>query len=173
MDLHHKPTHISPAPALRWRPRRRRDVRGKRKTQSERRISDRRIGTLSTLIANFGAGKEFPTFRTTGGVLQHRLTRMPDGEPGGRKLFISWQYPLLRANPYLSADESSGPTARTGIPSNLGSAQALEAKTFVSVNSVTPAKLGPLTSTSNARKNADSCRRIVLPNLCTDSYRLR
>ncbi len=41
-------------------------------------------------------------FATAGSVLGSRLTRIPDGEPGGRRLWISWQYPLLRANPYLT-----------------------------------------------------------------------
>jgi hypothetical protein len=30
------------------------------------------------------------------------LKRVPDGEPGGRRLWISWQIPLLRANPMLA-----------------------------------------------------------------------
>jgi hypothetical protein len=29
------------------------------------------------------------------------LQRVPDGEPGGRRLWISWQIPVLRANPAL------------------------------------------------------------------------
>jgi hypothetical protein len=29
------------------------------------------------------------------------LRRVPDGEPGGRRLWISWQIPVLRANPSL------------------------------------------------------------------------
>jgi len=29
------------------------------------------------------------------------LKRVPDGEPGGRRLWISWQIPVLRANPAL------------------------------------------------------------------------
>jgi hypothetical protein len=40
-------------------------------------------------------------FRTAGRLLGRRLKRIPDGEPGGRRLWISWQYPLLRANAYL------------------------------------------------------------------------
>lgn len=31
------------------------------------------------------------------------LKRVPDGEPGGRRLWISWQIPVLRANPSLEA----------------------------------------------------------------------
>ncbi len=30
------------------------------------------------------------------------LKRVPDGEPGGRRLWISWQIPVLRANPLLA-----------------------------------------------------------------------
>ena len=30
------------------------------------------------------------------------LKRIPDGEPGGRRLWISWQIPVLRANPCLA-----------------------------------------------------------------------
>jgi len=30
------------------------------------------------------------------------LKRIPDGEPGGRRLWISWQIPVLRANPSLT-----------------------------------------------------------------------
>src|SRR5215469_452547 len=40
-------------------------------------------------------------FRTAGTVLGRRLRRVPDGEPGGRRLWISWQYPLLRSLPFL------------------------------------------------------------------------
>ena len=43
-------------------------------------------------------------FRTAGTLLGRRLKRCPDGEPGGRRLWISWQYPLLRANAYLQID---------------------------------------------------------------------
>ena len=34
------------------------------------------------------------------------LRRVPDGEVGGRKLWISWQYPLLRASTFLRPDPS-------------------------------------------------------------------
>src|SRR5581483_7728178 len=51
---------------------------------------------------------------TVGRLLGPHLKRVPDGEPGGRRLWISWQYPLLRANPFLQvADEA--PTSSTGF----------------------------------------------------------
>ncbi len=40
-------------------------------------------------------------FRTCGRTLGRRLKRLPDGEPAGRRLWVSWQIPLLRASPYL------------------------------------------------------------------------
>ena len=41
-------------------------------------------------------------FATIGTALGPYLKRVPDGEPGGRRLWISWQIPVLRANPSLS-----------------------------------------------------------------------
>lgn len=45
-------------------------------------------------------------FRTAGSVLGRRLRRIPDGEPGGRRMWISWQYPFLRGQPFLRPDTS-------------------------------------------------------------------
>jgi methionine synthase II (cobalamin-independent) len=45
-------------------------------------------------------------FRTAGEMLGRRLRRVPDGEPGGRRLWISWQYPFLRAQSFLRPDPS-------------------------------------------------------------------
>ena len=53
-------------------------------------------------------------FRTLGSTLGTRLRRVPDGEPGGRRLWISWQYPLLRAQPFLKADPNA-PNQTTGF----------------------------------------------------------
>lgn len=40
-------------------------------------------------------------FATIGLHCGRYLKRIPDGEPGGRRLWISWQIPVLRANPSL------------------------------------------------------------------------
>jgi hypothetical protein len=40
-------------------------------------------------------------FATAGELLGPHLKRVPDGEPGGRRLWISFQIPVLRANPDL------------------------------------------------------------------------
>ena len=42
-------------------------------------------------------------FATIGQYCGPYLQRVPDGEPGGRRLWISWQIPVLRANPSLAA----------------------------------------------------------------------
>lgn len=41
-------------------------------------------------------------FATIGDQCGPYLKRVPDGEPGGRRLWISWQIPVLRANPSLA-----------------------------------------------------------------------
>jgi hypothetical protein len=53
-------------------------------------------------------------FRTVGGLLGPHLRRIPDGEVGGRRLWISWQYPLLRSSIFLRPDPSGAvrPTNR-------------------------------------------------------------
>lgn len=58
-------------------------------------------------------------FRTLGTTLGRRLRRVPDGEPGGRRLWISWQYPLLRAQPFLKADPNNPERATGFLPLSL------------------------------------------------------
>jgi hypothetical protein len=54
-------------------------------------------------------------FREVGTTCGRRLRRVPDGEPGGRRLWISWQWPLLRANAYLREAERQ-PAGYVGPP---------------------------------------------------------
>jgi hypothetical protein len=56
------------------------------------------------LVGSIGLGGVEEIFRTVGRRLGGRLRRVPDGEIGGRRLWISWQYPLLRASPFLVPD---------------------------------------------------------------------
>jgi hypothetical protein len=53
-------------------------------------------------------------FHVCGTALGKRLKRIPDGEPGGRRLWISWQYPLLRASPFLAVGQAP-PSVATGF----------------------------------------------------------
>ncbi|HUN74912.1 MAG TPA: hypothetical protein VMU40_10390 [Steroidobacteraceae bacterium] len=55
------------------------------------------------LVGAIGLDTVSETFATVGRILGNRLVRVPDGEPGGRRMWIAWQFPLLRANPYLQA----------------------------------------------------------------------
>jgi len=64
------------------------------------------------LVGSVGLDSVPDVFRTLGRVLGRRLRRVPDGEVGGRRLWVSWQYPLFRANAFLAATENARP--RTG-----------------------------------------------------------
>ena len=58
------------------------------------------------LVGSIGLDTVENVFNVVGKKLGPYLKRIPDGEIGGRRIWISWQYPLLRANPYLAPDPS-------------------------------------------------------------------
>ena len=66
------------------------------------------------LVGSIGLPTVEDVFRVVGQRLGPILRRIPDGDVGGRKLWISWQYPLLLANPGLAPDPSGAvrPTNR-------------------------------------------------------------
>jgi hypothetical protein len=66
------------------------------------------------LVGSIGLDTVDEVFGTVGRQLGPYLRRVPDGEVGGRKLWISWQYPLLRASAFLRPDPSGAirPTNR-------------------------------------------------------------
>lgn len=66
------------------------------------------------LVGSVGLSGPDKVFRMAGRLLDGRLKRVPDGEPGGRRLWISWQYPLLRSYAFLRPDPSGAvrPTNR-------------------------------------------------------------
>jgi hypothetical protein len=66
------------------------------------------------LVGSIGLDNVEEVFRSAGKLLGPYLRRVPDGEVGGRRLWISWQYPLLRASAYLRPDPSGAvrPTKR-------------------------------------------------------------
>jgi hypothetical protein len=59
------------------------------------------------LVGSIGLDTVDDVFTTVGTLLGPRLKRVPDGEPGGRRAWISWQYPLLMVNPFLRIDENT------------------------------------------------------------------
>jgi hypothetical protein len=58
------------------------------------------------LVGSIGLDTVEDIFRVVGKELGPHLRRVPDGEVGGRRLWISWQYPLLRASVFLRPDPS-------------------------------------------------------------------
>jgi hypothetical protein len=68
------------------------------------------------LVGSVGLEGPEAVFRTVGRLLGQRLRRVPDGEPGGRRLWTSWQYPLLRSYAFLRPDPSGAVRPTTKFP---------------------------------------------------------
>src|SRR3954451_9850496 len=51
-----------------------------------------------------------------GAALGARLRGIPGGEPGPRRLWVSFQYPLLRSSPFLRPDPSGALRKTSGFP---------------------------------------------------------
>jgi hypothetical protein len=68
------------------------------------------------LVGSIGLDSVEEVFRTVGRKLGRRLKRIPDGEPGPRRLWVSFQYPVLRASPYLRPDPSGEVRPTSGFP---------------------------------------------------------
>ena len=68
------------------------------------------------LVGSIGLDTVEEVYRTVGELLGRRIRRVPDGEPGGRRLWISWQYPLLRASPFLKIDAEADKVKSTLVP---------------------------------------------------------
>jgi hypothetical protein len=61
-------------------------------------------------VGSIGLDSVEEVFATAGATLKQSLKRCPDGEVGGRKLWISYQWPVLRATSFLE------PASDTAIP---------------------------------------------------------
>lgn len=68
------------------------------------------------LVGSIGLESVEHVFSTIGRALRPAIKRIPDGEPGSRRLWISYQYPLLRASPFLRPDPSGAVRASSGFP---------------------------------------------------------
>lgn len=64
------------------------------------------------LVGSVGLDSVEEVFATAGRLLGARLKRIPDGEPGGRRVWTSWQYPVFLGSPFLATDERPQPPAR-------------------------------------------------------------
>jgi methionine synthase II (cobalamin-independent) len=68
------------------------------------------------LVGSVGLDSVDEIFRTVGRKLGQRLKRVPDGEVGPRRLWASFQYPLLRSSPFLRPDPSGAVRATSKFP---------------------------------------------------------
>ncbi len=68
------------------------------------------------LVGSIGLDTVDEVFSSVGPLLGRRLRRIPDGEPGPRRLWVSFQYPLLRSSPYLRPDPSGAVRKTSGFP---------------------------------------------------------
>jgi len=59
------------------------------------------------LVGSIGLDSVEEVFAACGSTLGPYLKRVPDGEPGARRLWTNWQFPLLRASPFLQPDVST------------------------------------------------------------------
>jgi methionine synthase II (cobalamin-independent) len=67
------------------------------------------------LVGSIGLDSVDDVFRTVGRTLGRRLRRVPDGEQGPRRLWISFQYPLLLASPFLKPDPGGAHRKNSGF----------------------------------------------------------
>ncbi len=87
-------------------------------------------------------------FATCGKILGKRLARIPDGEPGGRRLWISYQMPVLRANLALQTPAGGppslglAPTKREDGEHRRGNPSALELRPGMTAKDVKFPELG-------------------------------
>jgi len=59
------------------------------------------------LVGSIGLDTVPEVLAAAGKTVGPFLKRVPDGEVGGRRLWISFQYPVLRGNPFLQPDTSA------------------------------------------------------------------
>jgi methionine synthase II (cobalamin-independent) len=68
------------------------------------------------LVGSIGLDSVEEVFRTVGPKLGKRLRRIPDGEQGPRRLWVSFQYPFLRSSPFLRPDPNGALRKTSGFP---------------------------------------------------------
>jgi methionine synthase II (cobalamin-independent) len=74
------------------------------------------VPTQVHLVGSIGLATVEEVFGTVGPKLGRRLKRIPDGEPGPRRLWVSFQYPMLRSSPFLRPDPSGALRKTSGFP---------------------------------------------------------
>jgi len=56
------------------------------------------------LCGSIGLDSVDGVLAAVGRLLKDHVVRVPDGEPGGRRLWIGWQYAVVRSSPYLEIE---------------------------------------------------------------------
>ena len=79
-------------------------------------MTDERPPCHVHLVGSIGLDSVDEVFRTVGPKLGRRLKRIPDGEQGPRRLWVSFQYPFLRSSPFLRPDPSGALRKTSGFP---------------------------------------------------------
>ena len=134
------------------------DTGARRRLDPPRRLKENSVVPSKVhLVGSIALNSVDEVFETAGSILGRRLRRIPDGEPGGRRLWISWQYPLLRSLPFLKADTSH--PNQTSASCLSSSPKALRQATFVFPSLAMPGKHARLIRTSWPLASAASCRR--------------
>ena len=67
------------------------------------------------LVGSIGLDSVEVVFKVAGRTLGRRLKRVPDGEQGPRRLWISFQYPFLLASPFLKPDPGGAHRKNSGF----------------------------------------------------------
>jgi hypothetical protein len=67
------------------------------------------------LVGSIGLDSVEEVFKVAGRTLGRRLKRVPDGEQGPRRLWISFQYPFLLASPFLKPDPGGAHRKNSGF----------------------------------------------------------
>lgn len=79
-------------------------------------MTDRQTSCCVHLVGSIGLESVDEVFRTIGPKLGRYLKRIPDGEQGPRRLWVSFQYPFLRSSPFLRPDPSGALRVTSGFP---------------------------------------------------------
>src|SRR4051794_11942494 len=97
---------MAPGRRRRWMPSSRPSAAPGRKWCATSASSRNRASVNVHLVGSIGLDSVEEVFQTVGSLLGKQLKRVPDGEVGPRRLWVSFQYPLLRSSPYLRPDPS-------------------------------------------------------------------
>jgi hypothetical protein len=123
------------------------------------------------LVGSVALDTSEEVFAAAGRLLGPYLRRVPDGEPGGRRLWISWQIPLLRAAPTLTPAVAPGPGERASwLPLRLANGVSAADVHFGELGYSREARASYMDFLA-ARGQRRAARRSPFPGVSADSHR--